>query len=80
MAAMAAWPSVAKNTFLAAVPQAATEVMRGLLAGLYGFATFFLVIAGTIATLGVAGSFVLAAAVILAVQGTSFALLRRTSP
>ena len=60
-------------------PDAASDVMRGLLAGLFGFATFFLVIAGTLETLGIFGSFGLASATILVVQGISFALLRRGS-
>jgi hypothetical protein len=56
--------------------EAATEVMRGLVAGLFGFATFFLVIASMLPSLGIAGAFALAIAAILLVQGLSLALLR----
>jgi hypothetical protein len=60
-------------------PDAARDVMRGLLAGLFGFATFFLVIAGTLESLGTVVSFALATATILVVQGVSFVLLRRAA-
>jgi hypothetical protein len=60
-------------------PDAARDVMRGLLAGLFGFATFFLVIAGTLESLGTLVSFALATATILVVQGVSFVLLRRAA-
>ena len=58
-------------------PSAAIAVMRGLTAGLFASTAFFLVIATMLPSLGTAGAFGLAIAVILAVQGVSFSLLRR---
>ena len=58
-------------------PDAAADVMRGLVAGLFGFAMFFLVIASTLATLGIAGAFALAIAAILVVQAVALVALRR---
>ena len=58
-------------------PSAGVAVMRGLTAGLFAFTAFFLVIATMLPSLGIAGAFGLAIAVILAVQGVSFSLLRR---
>jgi hypothetical protein len=55
---------------------AAGRVLRGLLAGLFGFAGFFLVLALTIEPLGIAAGFA-ATALTLAIQGGSLALLRR---
>ena len=52
-------------------------VMRGLLAGLYGFATFFVVIALAIVPLGALAAFALALIAVLAVQAASLASLRR---
>jgi hypothetical protein len=47
---------------------AAIGVLRGLLAGLFGFVAFFVVVAGSIERLGVAATFVIATLVALAVQ------------
>jgi hypothetical protein len=60
-------------------PDAAADVLRGLVAGLFGFATFFLVIASMIGTLGIGGAFALAIAAILVVQGASLVVLRRSA-
>lgn len=56
---------------------AAIDVMRGLAAGLFGFTTFFVVIAELLAPLGLI-AFVLAVVATLAVQATSLAVLRRS--
>ncbi len=58
-------------------PASGAAVMRGLLAGLYGFATFFAVISLAIVPLGAALAFALALAAVLAVQAVSLASLRR---
>jgi len=55
---------------------AAIGVLRGLLAGLFGFVGFFVVVAGSIERLGVAGAFVIATLVALAVQLLSLQGLR----
>ncbi len=57
-------------------PDAAFEVMRGLLAGLFGFAAFFLVIALALVPLG-SGAFALATVAVIGTQAVSLALLRR---
>jgi len=55
---------------------AAIDVIRGLVAGLFGFTTFFLVIAELLPPLGLI-VFVIAAVATLLVQATSLAMLRR---
>jgi hypothetical protein len=60
-------------------PAAATGVLRGLLVGLFGFTGFFAVLALTIERLGVAQSFVAATLLALAIQGVTFAALRRAT-
>jgi len=55
---------------------AAIDVIRGLVAGLFGFTTFFLVIAELLPPLGLI-AFVIAAVATLLVQATSLAMLRR---
>ena len=55
---------------------AAVDVMRGLVHGLFGFMTFFLVIATTLEPLGLV-AFVPAAAATLVVQAVSFTRLTR---
>lgn len=55
---------------------AAVDVMRGLLAGLFGYMTFFVVIAVALEPLGFI-SFVIAAIATLLVQAASLAMLRR---
>jgi hypothetical protein len=58
---------------------AAIGVLRGLLAGLFGFVGFFVVVAGSIERLGVAAAFVIATVVALAVQLLSLRGLRERS-
>ena len=60
-------------------PGAAVAVMRGLTAGLFAFATFFLVIARFVVTLGIGATFLIAIVAIVAVQAVSFVALRRSS-
>ena len=61
-------------------PAAATGVLRGLLVGLFGFTGFFAVLALTLAPLGLAAAFAAATLVALAIQGLTFAALRRAPP
>jgi hypothetical protein len=56
-------------------PALAVQVLRGLLVGLLSFAAFFVVLGGLIERLGVAGGFVAATAVALAVQAASLGLV-----
>ena len=58
-------------------PAPAVEVLRGLLLGLFSFAAFFLVLGGLIERIGVAGAFVAAGAVALAIQAGSLAFVVR---
>lgn len=58
-------------------PASGAAVMRGLLAGLYGFATFFVVISLAIVPLGPVVAFALALVAVLGVQAASLASLRR---
>lgn len=58
---------------------AATAVLRGLLIGLFGFATFFLVLAVLLERAGITVAFTAALAVALALQATSLLALRRRS-
>ena len=52
-------------------------MLRGLLAGLFAFATFFLVLALTIERAGIVRSFATSLTATLIVQGASLAALRR---
>lgn len=61
-------------------PEAAANVMRGLVAGLFGFASFFVVVWLALESLGPALGFVLAVLSVIAVQGVSLHWLRRTKP
>lgn len=54
----------------------AVGVLRGLLLGLFAFASFFLVTAGLIEQAGIALAFTAAIAVTFAVQGASLWLLQ----
>jgi hypothetical protein len=45
--------------------------LRGLLIGLFGFTGFFLLLAVTIESVGIAGGFAMATALALAIQGVS---------
>lgn len=58
-------------------PTSGAAVMRGLLAGLYGFATFFVVVSVTILPLGAVSAFIIAFIAVIAVQSASLASLRR---
>ena len=57
---------------------AATNVLRGLLMGLFSFAAFFVALGATIERLGIAPAFAAAIAAALAVQTVSLLLARRT--
>jgi hypothetical protein len=57
-------------------PGSAVSVLRGLLLGLFAFATFFLFLSGLL-TYGIAAAFALAIAAALAVQGASLLVGRR---
>jgi hypothetical protein len=58
-------------------PAAATQVLRGLLIGLFAFTGFFALLATTIERLGIAASFAAATVLALAIQGCSLWLMRR---
>jgi hypothetical protein len=60
-------------------PDAGAEVMRGLVAGLFGFATFFVVVALALLPLGLVPTYALATAGVLAVQSIALVLLRRST-
>lgn len=57
---------------------AAAHVLRGLLYGLFGFASFFLTLNLMLESAGIAVAFLSAIAVALAIQGTSLWVLRQT--
>lgn len=59
-------------------PAAALDVLRGLLAGLFAFATFFLVLAASLEAAGITVAFSAALLAALALQAASLALLRRS--
>ena len=59
---------------------AAVEVMRGLVTGLFGFTAFFVVVGLALEPLGVAATYTIAAATVLAVQAAALAVLRRAPP
>ena len=58
-------------------PGAARRVLFGLLLGLFGFATFFVVLGCAIEPFGIAVAFAAAAASAILVQGGSLLLVRR---
>ncbi len=58
-------------------PAAANGVLRGLLLGLFSFASFFLTLAGLITRAGIAPAFVTAIVVALAIQAGALWALRR---
>lgn len=60
-------------------PDPAAEVMRGLLAGLFGYAAFFVVVTLALLPLGIVPTYALAAAAVIAVQSISLALLQRSA-
>lgn len=55
---------------------AATQVVRGLLVGLFGFAGFFAALAAALPRFGIGAGFALAAIVALAIQACSWRLVR----
>jgi hypothetical protein len=59
-------------------PAAAVRVLRGVSAGLYTAATFFLVLSVSLLRFGAVLAFVLASAAALVVQGCSFFYVRKT--
>jgi hypothetical protein len=60
-------------------PEAATSVLRGLLHGLFAFASFFLVLAALLERAGLVVAFGAAIVTALLIQGVSFWLMRRHS-
>jgi hypothetical protein len=54
-------------------------VLFGLLMGLYGFATFFMVLGVSIEPVGPAAAFAMASSAALLVQGGSLLAIRRTA-
>jgi hypothetical protein len=58
-------------------PEAARQVLRGLLLGLYGFASFFIVLSELLPRTGVATAFIGASLAAMLIQGISFKLMRR---
>ncbi|HZP96997.1 MAG TPA: hypothetical protein VFC31_11740 [Candidatus Limnocylindria bacterium] len=56
----------------------ASEIMRGLVNGLFGFTAFFLVVALALETLGTVATFAIATATVLIVQAIALAMLRRS--
>lgn len=59
-------------------PAPATGLLRGVIAGLFTFATFFFVIAGTLESRGLLGAFGLATLTALFLHGGSLWFLRRS--
>lgn len=60
-------------------PGAAVSVLRGLLLGLFAFASFFLILGTLLEPLGIGPTFVIAILVALLIQGASLWVLRRDS-
>jgi hypothetical protein len=58
---------------------AVADLLRGAVAGLYSFATFFLVVALLVVPAGIAVAFVAATATLLATQGSALWLFRRAA-
>ena len=61
-------------------PAAAVEVLRGLLAGLFGTAAFYVVVHVAILPLGIAPAFLLATAITLGIQAIALRWVRAASP
>src|SRR5512146_2680802 len=61
-------------------PAAAIRVLRGLLMGLFSYATFFFVLAVLLVPAGIALAFAAAILVMLSMQGVALWLLQRTAP
>lgn len=60
-------------------PAPAAGVLRGLLLGLFAFASFFLLLAALLQRIGIGSAFAAAVAVALVLQVVSFRVLRRVS-
>ena len=58
-------------------PASAVAVLRGLLAGLFGFALFFVTVALTLESRGIAFAFAVGLVIALAAQGVSLAIAHR---
>jgi len=58
-------------------PVAAVQVLRGLLAGLFGFTAFFLAIAGLIERMGIGPAFAVAVVLDLSLQGLTLLAMHR---
>lgn len=61
-------------------PAAAIRVLRGLLMGLFSYATFFFVLAVLLVPAGIAIAFAIAILVMLTMQGIALWLLQRAAP
>lgn len=61
-------------------PAAAVEVLRGLLAGLFGTAAFYVVVHLAIVPAGIAAAFLLATAITLGIQAIALRRVRAMSP
>jgi len=61
-------------------PVAAIDVLRGLLAGLFGTAAFYVVVHVAIVPLGIAAGFLLATGITLAIQAIALRRVRSASP
>jgi hypothetical protein len=60
-------------------PAAAVDVLRGLLAGLFGTAAFYVVVNVAVVSLGIAPTFLLATAITLGIQAIALRWVRRTA-
>jgi len=61
-------------------PASAVSVVHGLLVGLFGFASFFLVLSGLLPQLGIAIAFAAAILTVLVIQAAALWILRRRKP
>ncbi|MFN8529193.1 MAG: hypothetical protein U0670_11310 [Anaerolineae bacterium] len=60
-------------------PEPAIRVVYGLLIGLFGFASFFLVLSGLLPPVGIVGAFSMAAITVLTIQAVALWVLRRST-
>ncbi|MCC7451818.1 MAG: hypothetical protein IT324_30695 [Anaerolineae bacterium] len=60
-------------------PAPAVSVVRGLVVGLFGFASFFLVLSGLLPQVGITAAFAAAIVTVLTIQAAALWILRRTS-
>ncbi len=58
-------------------PSPATKVLHGLVVGLFGFASFFLVLSGLLPQVGIAPAFAAAIVTVLTIQAAALWILRR---